>query len=366
MINIFLVFSDEVKDLGGSITSSGFKFGSGTASTTPDNGGFKFGVSSSAGINNSTQAASTGFQFGSDKRASEVTTTMPNNKKKEYSQEYLSNLKALNVQVCQWIKTHIEKNPYVFLTPVFKDYEKHLKELEEKSDSDGKEEKSTSNSDSASNKPLLGGLFGHAASSEKAAEPVKFGSGSVGFASSSSATPSFTFGSTNPEGGTKGFSFGKSAIADEKTSSDKPSGFSFGSKPEETKLSTGFTFGNAASAAEGTKSGFSFASSSVEPETEKKSGFSFGGTSTGFSFGNSSAAANSTGFTFGSGTTTTDNKTTGDNDEEESDEPPKVEVKEVAEDDAYHSVRYTVFENNLKSLNFYHIWEFQTFKVFEF
>jgi len=333
--------SDEVKDLGGSITSSGFKFGSGTASTTPDNGGFKFGVSSSAGITNSTQAASTGFQFGSDKRASEVTTTMPNNKKKEYSQEYLSNLKALNVQVCQWIKTHIEKNPYVFLTPVFKDYEKHLKELEEKSDSDGKEEKSASNSDSASNKPLLGGLFGHAASSEKAAEPVKFGSGSVGFASSSSATPSFTFGSTNPEGGTKGFSFGKSAI-DEKTSSDKPSGFSFGSKPEETKLSTGFSFGNAASA-EGTKSGFSFASSSVEPETEKKSGFSFGGTSTGFSFGNSSAAANSTGFTFGSGTTTTDNKTTGDNDEEESDEPPKVEVKEVAEDDAYHSVRCKLF-----------------------
>merc|ERR1711953_1596475 len=190
----------------------------------------------------------------------------PNNKKKEYSQEYLSNLKALNVQVCQWIKTHIEKNPYVFLTPVFKDYEKHLEELEEKSDSDGKEEKSTSNSDSASNKPLLGGLFGHAASSEKAAEPVKFGSGSVGFASSSSATPSFTFGSTNPEGGTKGFSFG-----------------------------------------------------------------------------NSSAAANSTGFTFGSGTTTTDNKTTGDNDEEESDEPPKVEVKEVAEDDAYHSVRCKLF-----------------------
>merc|ERR1712025_763610 len=86
-----------------------------------------------------------------------------------------------------------------------------------------------------------------------------------------------------------------------------------------TKLSTGFTFGNAASAAEGTKSGFSFASSSVEPETEKKSGFSFGGTSTGFSFGNSSAAAaNSTGFTFGSGTTTT-------------------------EDDAYHSVRCKLF-----------------------
>eukprot|EP00093_Oithona_nana_P010240 10240.XXX_457724_460464_1 [CDS] Oithona nana genome sequencing. len=333
--------SDEVKDLGGSITSSGFKFGSATASTTSDNGGFKFGVSSTG--SNSTQAASTGFQFGSDKP--EVATTMPSNKKKEYSQEYLSHLKALNVQVCQWIKTHIEKNPYVFLTPVFKDYEKHLKDLEEKSYS-GKEEAqelSNSNSDSSSNKPLLGGLFGNVASSEKAAEPVKFGSGSVGFASSSAA-PSFTFGNTNPEGGSKGFSFGKSA--DEKTSPDKPSGFSFGSKTEETKLSTGFTFGTAAS--DGMKSnstattGFTLASSSA-PQTEQKSGFSFGGSSNaGFTFG-SSSAANPTGFSFGSGTTTTDNKTTGDNDEEESDEPPKVEVKEVTEDDAYHSVRCKLF-----------------------
>ena len=31
-----------------------------------------------------------------------------------------------------WISTHVDKNPFVFLTPVFKDYEKHLKDIEDK------------------------------------------------------------------------------------------------------------------------------------------------------------------------------------------------------------------------------------------
>ena len=321
---------ESTKDLGGSITSAGFKFGvSGTTSSSTDNGsGFKFGeVSGSAQSD-----TATGFKFGSS--TSETTTkaedtTTKVSQKKEYSQEYLSHLKALNVQVSQWIKTHIEKNPYVFLTPVFKDYEKHLKDLEEKSDSEV-------SSKSTSDKPLLGGVFG-ASSSEKSAEPVKFGSGSAGFAFGSSNKPApastaFSFGSSssNSTESTKtGFSFGAAASKpeEEKSASDKPSGFSFGSKPEDNsaKVSTGFTFG------------------STKPEVTKSSGFSFGGSGTsqptGFSFG-SNTLSNSTGFSFGSGpTTVSDNKTTGDNDEEESDEPPKVEVKEVAEDDAYHSVR---------------------------
>ena len=39
-------------------------------------------------------------------------------------------LKQLNKQVTAWLKTHVDKNPYVFLSPVFKDYERHLKDLE--------------------------------------------------------------------------------------------------------------------------------------------------------------------------------------------------------------------------------------------
>ncbi|KAH3877588.1 nuclear pore complex protein Nup50-like [Dreissena polymorpha] len=43
---------------------------------------------------------------------------------------YLSNLKSLNMSVMNWISQHLEKNPYCILSPIFKDYESHLKKLE--------------------------------------------------------------------------------------------------------------------------------------------------------------------------------------------------------------------------------------------
>jgi nuclear pore complex protein Nup50 len=46
--------------------------------------------------------------------------------------DFLAHLKALNVQVTEWIRRHIEDNPLVILSPVFKDYETHLKEITEK------------------------------------------------------------------------------------------------------------------------------------------------------------------------------------------------------------------------------------------
>lgn len=45
---------------------------------------------------------------------------------------YLENIKALNIGVLAWIKKHVEENPYVDLTPVFKDYRKHMEDLESK------------------------------------------------------------------------------------------------------------------------------------------------------------------------------------------------------------------------------------------
>ena len=44
--------------------------------------------------------------------------------------EYLKQLQALNVGVSKWISSHVEKNPHVDLTPIFKDYEKHLKAID--------------------------------------------------------------------------------------------------------------------------------------------------------------------------------------------------------------------------------------------
>ena len=44
--------------------------------------------------------------------------------------EYLKQLQALNIGVSKWISSHVEKNPHVDLTPIFKDYEKHLKAID--------------------------------------------------------------------------------------------------------------------------------------------------------------------------------------------------------------------------------------------
>ena len=32
----------------------------------------------------------------------------------------------------QWIKSHVDENPFCILTPIFKDYERYLAEIDEK------------------------------------------------------------------------------------------------------------------------------------------------------------------------------------------------------------------------------------------
>lgn len=53
------------------------------------------------------------------------------------STEYYSKLKGLNETVSQWIKTHVDKNPFCILTPIFQDYERFLKEIEDKKETKG-------------------------------------------------------------------------------------------------------------------------------------------------------------------------------------------------------------------------------------
>jgi nuclear pore complex protein Nup50 len=48
------------------------------------------------------------------------------------STEYYSNLKGLNQCVSRWIKSHVDSNPLCILTPIFKDYERYLTEIDEK------------------------------------------------------------------------------------------------------------------------------------------------------------------------------------------------------------------------------------------
>jgi hypothetical protein len=48
------------------------------------------------------------------------------------SAEYYSKLKSLNQCVSQWIKSHVDSNPFCILSPIFRDYECYLTEIDEK------------------------------------------------------------------------------------------------------------------------------------------------------------------------------------------------------------------------------------------
>ncbi|XP_012528052.2 nuclear pore complex protein Nup50 isoform X2 [Monomorium pharaonis] len=56
-------------------------------------------------------------------------------KTKSHSSDYYAKLKGLNESVATWIKSHVDANPFCILTPIFKDYEKYLKEITSKEES---------------------------------------------------------------------------------------------------------------------------------------------------------------------------------------------------------------------------------------
>merc|ERR1719400_91420 len=106
----------------------------------------------------------------------------------KHSIQYLCHLKALNNQVLAWLKMHIESNPLVILSPVFKDYETHLEEINTKYGADSPsaeasqpapQEKTIAVSEPA--KPFSFGSFSAApttSSTAAAASPFSFGSSS--------------------------------------------------------------------------------------------------------------------------------------------------------------------------------------------
>lgn len=56
--------------------------------------------------------------------------TVPPPSNKCEDARYLEQLNALNTSFCAWITKHVAENPFVDLTPVFKDYERHLATIE--------------------------------------------------------------------------------------------------------------------------------------------------------------------------------------------------------------------------------------------
>ncbi|XP_055845156.1 nuclear pore complex protein Nup50 [Episyrphus balteatus] len=208
----------------------------------------------------------------------------------EKSSVYYAKLKGLNQAVSTWIKTHVDKNPLCLLTPIFKDYEKYLAEIEKTE-----------------------------------------GQSNTGGAPQSQAMNNFKFQSaTPPTSSANIFSFGKKTTTDSTDSTAEPKkttsifGSSAQSSEEKPKASTGFSFG---SKSDSTPSVFPVPSST---------GFMFGGSTKPFSFGNIQPPPAA------EPTPAADDKENGD----EEDEPPKVEFKAVVEEDSVYSKRCKVFVKN--------------------
>ncbi|XP_037951305.1 nuclear pore complex protein Nup50 [Teleopsis dalmanni] len=262
---------------------------------------------------------------------------------------YHGKLKGLNQAVAKWIKQHVDENPLCILTPIFKDYEKYMVEIEKYNNTDLEKNanvpltftKPATDAGSTSKKEITTSIFG---SKQTSSETTK----ANGEASAPAPAPSFSFGlKSNETSGSSAGTFSFSAKSDTKPS--LPETFTFGTKTNETATSNvSFNFGaNTDKSPASQAKGFSFAQESDEkPKSLSLPTFSFGkplGGSddkkpAGFSF-----SLGATPFTFGNiqpPAATTD-KT--NDEEDEDDEPPKVEFKQVVEEDAIYSKKCKVF-----------------------
>ncbi|KAH9502716.1 Nuclear pore complex protein Nup50 [Bulinus truncatus] len=164
---------------------------------------------------------------------------------------YLNFLKSLNESVLAWIKQHVDNNPYIILTPIFKDYENYLKSVQSDSCNNNTGSKDLQSSGNGSATPKVPAVM--AAAEVKAPLAFSFAAGTTGSLTSkassiptfsrgvadafkfgqktetsSSATPAFTFGSTNSQ--KTSFSFGLA-----KTSQDSNTAGSSQSQDADTK-----------------------------------------------------------------------------------------------------------------------------------
>lgn len=121
---------------------AGFSFKPTTDTTTKSTAGSGFSFASNASSSNGNSSG-----FGASKQTESVfgnkSALESSNSSKKTNSQYLQDLKSLNESVLSWIKSHVDKNPYCILSPIFKDYEKHLSQLEKEKDT--LDERSTGN-----------------------------------------------------------------------------------------------------------------------------------------------------------------------------------------------------------------------------
>ncbi|XP_076282675.1 nuclear pore complex protein Nup50 [Lasioglossum baleicum] len=273
------------------------------------------------------------------------------------SSEYFAKLKGLNESVTQWIKSHVDANPFCILTPIFQDYKRYLEEIESKH---GNESEKTSNT------------------SEETQPDVNKASDSKENANSDKKVDSSPFGGTNaksltstewkPEKSVFGnivtdskSIFGKS----EHTIDNNKSIFSNTEQSSDThksvfgtveKLGTKSVFGNVSSEKYPFLNKSSTDNKSEEQESKddtKSTSTSFVATNS-FCFGQSSTTSPTTGYSFGGAKPFTfgaqvvkppesEDKTGNDGKDDEDEEPPKVEIKPVTEEGAIFEQRCKVF-----------------------
>eukprot|EP00090_Calanus_glacialis_P025265 TRINITY_DN3941_c0_g1_i1.p1 TRINITY_DN3941_c0_g1~~TRINITY_DN3941_c0_g1_i1.p1 ORF type:complete len:750 (-),score=306.61 TRINITY_DN3941_c0_g1_i1:63-2312(-) len=292
-------------DSSSSKADSGFSFGGKpeTAAEKPPASSFSFGVKSDSsskpvggGFSLGTRSASPEKQVATSFSAAKQTDTPSGVSKPSscvnpspsssanikdntsgISTEYLSHLKALNIQVLAWLKQHIETNPLVILSPVFKDYDKHLAEITEQFDQ--KDASPAPEGSSSSATPVT------IPDPAPKADPIPLGQAAFGAPKTSSSSSPFSFGvSDKPVNSTAPFSFGQS--------SQPPASSAFGSA----------------------------------------GGFGAGG---GFSFGTGGPGAS---------TNTAETKpAAAAKEDQDEDQPPVVEVKQVEESDAIYDKKCKLF-----------------------
>jgi len=182
--------------------TGGIKFGQDLA--TESSSGFKFGTGSTNGSTNDIfKSSEGGFKFSSEEKSTSKikVEACDTPKTKSKKSEYLADLKALNVQVTNWIKSHVDGNPLVDLTPVFKDYEKHLNEMRKKfnvqvslkstetlkMNTDVEIRSKASKEDQPNNVKAV-------TEGEKDLKPFSFGGNQSGFSNNGSSVSSFQFG----------------------------------------------------------------------------------------------------------------------------------------------------------------------------
>ncbi|KAF7402607.1 nuclear pore complex protein Nup50 [Vespula maculifrons] len=285
-----------------------------------------------------------------------------NDKVSKKSPEYFAQLKGLNESVAQWIKTHVDANPFCILTPIFKDYANYLNEIElkygneskkpkhDEQTSSGKDNTKENNSKDSSNKSEsdstheVTNVKAYSGVSDWKPEKSIFGNVSVnaksifGNIEQKSDTPKSIFNNIEQLTNIQKPIFGN---VETKTSNknifDKPNS-------ERNPLLTKPTSGSEIkddneSKSDKISSGLTFTSSNTTT-------FSFGQSSTatspsaGFSFGNTKP------FSFGAQVVKSqDNEDKSENQSKDDDaeEPPKPDFKPVTEEGAIYEQRCKVF-----------------------